>query len=316
MGDRPFAGIMLGLGLAAAFAVAFLATCARPLGQAMRLPAPEMAEAQDAGRSEDGVEKDGDDMAEHVAALAGKVPPGFTVVEQPPFVVIGDEPASVVKQRASGTVKASVDALKADFFEKDPDIIDIWLFRDADSYMKHAKLLFGDEPDTPYGYYSEDDRALVMNIGTGGGTLVHEIVHPFMHANFPGCPPWLNEGMGSLYEQSMFADGHLVGLTNWRLAGLQEAIEAGTVPSFEWLTSRTSAQFYGEDPGTNYSQSRYLLLYLQQEGLLVDLYHAMVKGHDGDPTGYHTLASVLGEDDMADFQVRWEKWVRGLVFEG
>ena len=24
-----------------------------------------------------------------------------------------------------------------------------------------------------------------MNISTGGGTLVHEIVHPFIEANFP-----------------------------------------------------------------------------------------------------------------------------------
>ena len=25
---------------------------------------------------------------------------------------------------------------------------------------------------------------------TGGGTLVHEIVHPFLRANFPECPAW------------------------------------------------------------------------------------------------------------------------------
>ena len=41
-----------------------------------------------------------------------------------------------------------------------------------------------------------------MNIATGGGTLVHEIVHPFMAANFEQCPSWFNEGLGSLYEQS------------------------------------------------------------------------------------------------------------------
>ena len=40
----------------------------------------------------------------------------------------------------------------------------------------------------------------IMNIATGGGTLVHEIVHPYVEANFPGCPAWFNEGLGSLYE--------------------------------------------------------------------------------------------------------------------
>ena len=27
------------------------------------------------------------------------------------------------------------------------------------------------------------------------------MVHPFVEANFPDCPAWFNEGLGSLYEQ-------------------------------------------------------------------------------------------------------------------
>ena len=64
-----------------------------------------------------------------------------------------------------------------------------------------------------------------MNIDTGGGTLVHEIVHPFIAANFPDCPAWFNEGLASLYEQSGEYRGRIWGRTNWRLAGLQEAIQ-------------------------------------------------------------------------------------------
>ncbi len=65
-----------------------------------------------------------------------------------------------------------------------------------------------------------------MDISTGGGTLVHEIVHPFIEANFPNCPPWLNEGLGSLYEQSGEVQGRIHGFTNWRLHGLQADIKA------------------------------------------------------------------------------------------
>ena len=105
---------------------------------------------------------------------------------QKPFVVIGDEPQEAVQQRAEGTVKWAVDRLKQDFFPNDPsEILDIWLFKDAASYEKNTRLLFGDQPTTPYGYYSSRHKALIMNISTGGGTLVHEIVHPFMEANFP-----------------------------------------------------------------------------------------------------------------------------------
>ena len=115
-------------------------------------------------------------LAEHLAQL--RVPPGFTVVVQPPFVVVGDEPAEVVKDRADGTIKWAVEKLKQDYFTDDPkEILDIWLFKDAASYAKHTRLLFNDTPTTPYGYYSRDDKALIMNISTGGGTLVHEMMH-------------------------------------------------------------------------------------------------------------------------------------------
>lgn len=64
---------------------------------------------------------------------------------------------------------------------------------------RHARELFDDAPGTPYGYYLPGHDAMIMNISTGGGTLVHEIVHPFMAANFPGSPTWFDEGLASLY---------------------------------------------------------------------------------------------------------------------
>lgn len=42
-------------------------------------------------------------LAEHLAQL--RVPPGFTVVVQPPFVVLGDESPAMVRLRATNTVK-------------------------------------------------------------------------------------------------------------------------------------------------------------------------------------------------------------------
>jgi hypothetical protein len=104
----------------------------------------------------------------------------MTVLVQAPFIVVGDEAPAVVKQRTNRTVKWAVEHLKDQYFEKDPDhIIAIWLLKDSNSYYKHAKQFFGDDPSTPFGYYSPSDKAMVMNIETGGGTLVHEIVHPF-----------------------------------------------------------------------------------------------------------------------------------------
>lgn len=256
-----------------------------------------------------------EDFKEYMKKLKKKVPTGFTIIVQPPFVVISDESDAIVKQRSQRTIKWTVNMLKQDYFSKDPNnIIDIWLFKDDESYYKHAKELFDDEPTTPFGYFSDEDNALIMNIRTGGGTLVHEIVHPFMHSNFSDCPPWFDEGLASLYEQCQEKDGHITGLTNWRLEGLQEAVEEDRVPSFKTLTDMDAHQFYNEDKGTNYGQVRYLCYYLQEKGLLVQFYREFHKNHHQDPTGYQTLKRVLNEQNMIVFKRKWEAFVLKLTF--
>ena len=255
------------------------------------------------------------DYEQHVESLKKKVPQGFTIIIQKPFIVIGDESPDNVKLRAEKTIKWTVDMLKQDYFEKDPDdIIDIWLFKDEESYYKYAKEVFGDEPTTPFGYYSETEKALVMNISTGGGTLVHEIVHPFVRANFPECPVWFNEGLASLYEQCGEKNGHIYGYTNWRLKRLQTAIKQDLVPPFKNLFSISEYEFYTQDKGTNYGQSRYLCYYLQEKGLLVKFFHGFYANRKEDPTGYKTIKKILGEEDMEVFKNKWEEFVMKLTF--
>ncbi len=255
------------------------------------------------------------DYAQHLEKLKKKVPKGFTIVIQKPFVVIGDESPAMVRRRAEHTVKWAAKRLKRMYFPKDPvNIIDIWLFENRSSYLKYTWEIFRDKPDTPFGYSSSRHKALIMNIATGGGTLVHEMVHPFVAANFPNCPSWFNEGLGSLYEQSMGKGDEIIGLTNWRLAGLQEAIRKRVVPSFKTLTSTTDYSFYQEDPGTNYAQARYLCYYLQEKGLLKKFYHKFHANCQNDPTGFETLKKVLGDSDMDAFKKKWERFVLQLRF--
>lgn len=255
-----------------------------------------------------------DPYTRHMESLRLRLPgPGFTVVEAAPFVVIGDESPEVVRRRARQTVGWAVKKLKESYFSEDPsEIIDVWLFKDRESYEKHVAELWNEVPSTPYGYYSSRHRALVMNISTGSGTLVHEIVHPFMEANFPDCPDWFNEGLASLYEQcGEDEQGRIRGATNWRLEGLQKAIRSGRLQTFEQLTSR---QFYGDDDGTNYAMARYLCYYLQEQGKLRGFYRELVANCSTDPSGYLTLAECLGHPDMTDFQREWEAYVLKLRF--
>lgn len=240
---------------------------------------------------------------------------GFTVIVERPFIVVGDEPADRVTFWANDIIRGTVARLKQDYFAKDPtEVLEIWLFKDEVSYRKHAREFLGDEPDTPYGYYSPSKNALVMNIATGGGTLVHEIVHPFVEVNFPNAPAWFNEGLGSLYEQSGVVDGRIYGYTNWRLRGLQNGLRAKIVPTFKAMTSMPDGEFYREATGTNYAQARYLCYYLQEKGLLRKFYKDFVANAKTDPTGYTTLQDVLAERDMMAFQRKWEAFVMKLTF--
>ena len=255
------------------------------------------------------------DFAQHVMKLKAKLPKGFSFVIQPPFVVIGDESPARVRLRAEQTVKWFSNHVHKLYFAKAPlKIYDIWLFKDKASYRKYTKQIFNDNPDTPYGYCSDAHGALIMNIATGGGTLCHEIVHAYMDSNFPKCPSWFNEGLASLYEQCGARKGQLVGFTNWRLAGLQKEIRAGTLPSFKELLSTTSWQFYHMTKGNNYAQARYLCYYLQEKNLLTKYYREFTKNVKQDANGYETLKKILNEKDMADFQKRWEQWVLKLRF--
>lgn len=258
-----------------------------------------------------------DDFTRHINALKRKISDSnFTIVLQKPFVVIGNEPPATVKMRAEQTVKWAVDKLKAEYFQYDPvDIIDIWLFKNDRDYRRYAKQFLGENPTSPFGYVSPSNHALIMNISTGGGTLVHEIVHPFIGANFPNCPAWFNEGLASLYEQSGEKDGRIVGLTNWRLAGLKEKIRAGKLTSFETLCN-SGMKFYGSDSsyGDNYAQARYLCYYLQEKGLLKNYYQQFLANRQTDTTGYKTLQKILGSPDMTKFQKEWESWILALTF--
>jgi len=275
---------------------------------------PPPVRLMDDDREESAPGRSQDDYDRHIAALRKRLPSdGFTIVVQKPFVVVGDEPPGRVRQRATRTVKWASDKLKASYFASDPrHILDVWLFKDKASYEKNAKKLFGSVPDTKFGYYSAHHRALVMNIATGGGTLVHEMVHAFVDANFPDCPPWFNEGLGSLYEQCSSRDGRIVGLLNWRLSGLQKAIRAGQLPRIRGLAAMNTALFYGSNRGVNYGMARYLLYRLQEEGLLRKYYRAFLKNRTEDPTGYRTLVKILDEDDMVAWQKAWERWVLDL----
>jgi len=256
-------------------------------------------------------EPSAEDLKSRQASLEHKLAgQGFTVLVEGSFVIVGDESAQQVKKRAAGFFRWTIGLLEKDFFGKRPDkLIEVWLFKNEKTYRKGAKQFFNDEPETPYGYYSPEDDALVMNIGPGPGTLSHELVHPYMEANFPNVPSWFNEGLASLYEQPQEKAGHMWGGTNWRLPGLQKMIRDKTIPAVATLLSTTRDGFY-EANYDAYAYARFLCQYLQDTGKLHDFYTKFV-ADTKDRTGQAALAAVLGQD-LATFDPIFRKWALAL----
>jgi hypothetical protein len=234
---------------------------------------------------------------------------GFTVLVEAPFVVVGDGSAAQVKHIAQGFLRDKVRMLEKDYFTKRPTkLIEVWLFSNEKSFRKGAKKYFNDTPDTPYGYYSPTAHAMIMNVA-GLGTLSHELVHPYMEANFPDVPSWFNEGLASLYEYPGEHKGHIIGHVNWRLPNLKKEIRAGTLPSLVKLLETKRDEFYEADWDA-YAQARYLMYYLQEKDKLRDFYTKFL-ADTKDHTGRAALEEILGED-LVTFEPKWRKWVLAI----
>jgi hypothetical protein len=243
---------------------------------------------------------------------------GWSVAVAGPFIVTGDLPLARLEHFSEGVIGMALSHLRRDYFARDPrDPVVTYLFGDDASYRRHTLDIFGESPETPYGYYDRGRHAMVMNIATGGGTLVHEMVHPLLRVNFPGASPWLDEGLASLFEQCRERDGQLVGMTNWRLPGLQHALRGGHAPGFEELLAGDAAVFYGENRGNNYAAARYLLYYFQERGVLRDLWRRLVTGgrrEDGGLAIVGEFAERLGHRDLGAFRRTWESYVLALRY--
>ncbi|MFO0898127.1 MAG: hypothetical protein U0836_11945 [Pirellulales bacterium] len=248
-------------------------------------------------------------------ALEKRVDGALRLIVRPPFVIAGDLPATELERWHAGTIQPAAAAMDHCYFDAPPSApITVLLFSGQESYDQYARRLFADEGISVYGYYRPTERTLVMNIGTGGGTLVHELTHALIDFDFPAVPEWFNEGLASLHEQCRFresADGPWIeGLPNWRLAALQEAIEQGRLGSLEQLA--TTSDFRGPQEALNYAQARYLCLYLQERGLLKKFYRALREHRESDPRGAKTLAALFAGKEWGEVDAQFQAWVKAL----
>lgn len=145
------------------------------------------------------------------------------------------------------------------------------------------------------GYFYRDDLSIAGVIPEGPfmGTLLHELFHLLVRDVFGDIPPWLDEGMASLYEQCDVQNNRLVGIKNWRQPILRAAFNNQQRPDLkdliqmDWITfNRQAIDYHSENDfmnnspyevekqAVNHAMARYFAFYLQEQNELQCVYNA------------------------------------------
>jgi hypothetical protein len=232
-----------------------------------------------------------------------------------PFVIAGDMPLGELSKWHKQTIAPAAAAMANRYFATRPNHpITVLLFSTKDSYEHYAHQLYRDRGISIYGYYKPRERTLVMNISTGGGTLVHELTHALVAFDCAEVPDWFNEGLASLHEQCRFREDErgpwIEGLINWRLPRLQKELAAERVPSL--VDFIQDGDFRGEREAVNYAQARYFCLYMQRRGVLEKYYAELRQNIDTDPSGVNAVKAVFPDQSWGELDVEFAKFVQEL----
>lgn len=245
--------------------------------------------------------------------LAEQLGPDCHVIVRAPFVIGGDYDEAELAGHHDRTIGPAARAMAHAYYSTPPSKpITVLLFSGEQSYNRYARQLYGEEGISVYGYYKPHLRTLVMNLGTGSGTLVHELTHALVDFDFPQIPAWFNEGLASLHEQCHIRPDEtgIDGLVNWRLESLQKALATNKLRTLASLIGDND--FRGAGMSLNYAQARYFCLYLQERGLLETFYRRFRENHARDPLGLQTVAALFPNQTWEALDADFRKWAKEL----
>ena len=243
--------------------------------------------------------------------LLARLPSDCRSVVHVPFVLAGDMTSAELETAYRDVVLPVSNALMRSYFDRRPDQpILLVLLKSETSFHTAAQQLDGYVPRAYSGYYHRAERRVVANLEMGQGTLAHELTHALAQFDFPRMPEWFDEGLAALHEETEFTpDGlQLVGVVNWRLKLIPEALSAGKLPPLDTLIRTQS--FRGEGEGLNYAVVRAFCRYLQDRGLLCHFYRKFKAHVHDDPSGLSTLCELLGKQSCTEVDEGFRNWIR------
>jgi len=142
------------------------------------------------------------------------------------YVVVSQRSARTSARQHGERIAPFFNAIRKAHFSDDPiRPIVIVLGRKTYKMANMLKRVYPELnfPALPFfGFYSHQDRLIMAAVGAGYGTLLHELVHAFIAAQFPSAPLWYEESLATIYERTEWRGNTLRPLPNWRMDFINE----------------------------------------------------------------------------------------------
>lgn len=226
------------------------------------------------------------------------LPDGMSITRFKHFVIFSDLDEETTYHIIDNDIRQTIDGMVNGYVNRTPDSVTaVFLFRNFEDYkdftLKNTDI---DEEDlSPYGYYKITQNIIVVRYVEWKGSTKHEIAHRYTKADFPDAPSWFDEGLSSLLEKSRYENGKLIGEFSWRIVALRRAIKDGNYTKLGKMMRTNDEQLYSKRVSYYYAQSRYLLMYLEEKGLLETYYKTFRDTYRQDKTGITQLEKLLGK---------------------
>ncbi|MCC6866585.1 MAG: hypothetical protein IT280_10545 [Ignavibacteria bacterium] len=238
------------------------------------------------------------------------IPDGMSNTKFRYFVIFSDLDEDLTYKLIDNDIRNTIDAMKNNYVNKLPvNVTPVYLFKDFNTY-KNFVLKNYDIPESdisPYGFFKISKNVIVIRYVSWKGSIKHELTHKFLKADFPDAPSWFEEGLAAMNEKSTFSNGNLIADYSMRMLAIQRALKDNSYTGLEYLMKTNDDELYSKRASFYYAQSRYLLMYLQQMGILEKYYKEFRDTIHEDNTGITQLESITGkpiselEDTYVDF---------------
>ena len=162
------------------------------------------------------------------------------------------------------------------------------------------------------GFYHPTTRTLTSI--SLSSVLVHEYTHALHHNDQALAGQvhaiWVVEGLAMLFQDCLPGSGDLKPTTCSLLPDLRTAVQQDKALDLSVLLAMDPKAFM-EQSKLAYSQSRYLMLYLFDRGVLKDFYRAYKDTYADDRTGKKALEQTVHRP-LSLIDREWREWLGGL----